>query len=122
MVHVFFAWRLHIIARKRWLTLSIIGLAFVTCCGGIGTGIGVIFVKKYLLFDKLRTIIFIWLIPGTIADITITVALAVHLRRHKGNFKATDHLVDRIIQRVYPTCLLSYSHAHVFQLPFRMDY
>lgn len=101
MAQLFFAWRLHIIASQRWLTAFIVIFSFATFCGGVGTGIAVLLVKEYALFGTFKAIAMIWLIPAAITDIVITMALTIHLRRYKGNFEATDSVLDRIVQRVY---------------------
>lgn len=99
MVQLFFAWRIHIIASKPILTIAIVLCSLFTLCGGIGTGIAVLWVKDYALFANFRQIAIIWLISATVGDISITAALTYHLRRRKGSFEATDRLLDRIVQR-----------------------
>lgn len=101
MVQLFFAWRLHIIAQQRWLTMFIIVMSFATVCGGIGTGIAVLWVKSYARFADFQQIAVIWLISAAVGDISITTALTFHLRRRRGTFKATDRLLNRIIQRKF---------------------
>ncbi|KAF7980705.1 hypothetical protein HWV62_37165 [Athelia sp. TMB] len=98
MVQLFFAWRIHIVAKTVWLTLAIVICAFLTLCGGLGTGIAVLWVKEYALFANFQQIATIWLISASMGDIGITISLTHHLRRRKGTFRATDRLLDRIIQ------------------------
>ncbi|KZP26345.1 hypothetical protein FIBSPDRAFT_1040888 [Athelia psychrophila] len=49
MVQLFFAWRLHIIAKRSWLTAAIVTGAFLTFCGGVGTGAAIGWLKQYVL-------------------------------------------------------------------------
>ncbi|KAF7970398.1 hypothetical protein HWV62_24193 [Athelia sp. TMB] len=98
MVQLFFAWRIHVIARTPWQTLAILACAALTLCGGLGTGVAVLWVKEYALFASFKPVAAVWLLAASVGDIAITVALTYHLRRWKGTFKATDRLLDRIIQ------------------------
>ncbi|KZP30704.1 hypothetical protein FIBSPDRAFT_1037971 [Athelia psychrophila] len=107
MVQLFFAWRIHIVAAKPLLTTGIVLCSFVTLCGGIGTGIAVLWVKSYALFASFQQIAVIWLISATVGDISITTALTYHLRRRKGAFEATDRLLDRIVQLTIQNGLLT---------------
>ncbi|KAF7967409.1 hypothetical protein HWV62_39104 [Athelia sp. TMB] len=97
MVQSFFAWRLHIVAKQRLLTIFILFCSLGTLVGGVGTGIAVLWVKSYALFDSFKQITCICLISAAVGDVTITAAFSYHLRRRKGSFKATDRLLDRII-------------------------
>ncbi|KZP27535.1 hypothetical protein FIBSPDRAFT_1040088 [Athelia psychrophila] len=107
MVQLFFAWRIHIIAGQPLLTMGIVACSFATLCGGIGTGIAVLWVKNYALFASFRPIAIVWLISATVGDISITVALTYHLRRRKGTFAATDRMLDRIVQLTIQNGLLT---------------
>lgn len=99
MVQLFFAWRLHIVGSQWWLTLFIAICSFAALCGGVGTGIAILWIKEYALLGNAKPIGCTWVFGAIVADIAITVALSYHLRRRKGSFKTTDDLVDRIVQR-----------------------
>lgn len=99
MVQGFFAWRIHVISKDAFLTSFIVICSVLTLCGGIGTGIAVLWVQSYARFAEFRQIAVIWLISAVVGDVSITAALTYHLRRRKGNFEATDRLLDRIVQR-----------------------
>lgn len=130
-VQLFFAWRLHIfactvypeltqnasaslrdciISKQCWVTVFICIASFGTLCGGVGTGIAVMWVKEYSYFSRFKPIATTSGVSTLAADITITVAMTYHLHRAKGTFKRTDRLLDRVIQRescvVFP-CLLN---------------
>ncbi|KAF7966305.1 hypothetical protein HWV62_39201 [Athelia sp. TMB] len=107
MVQLFFAWRIHVIARTPWQTLGILLCAALTLCGGLGTGVAVLWVKEYARFASFKPVAAVWLLAASVGDIAITVALTYHLRRRKGTFKATDRLLDRIIQLTIQNGLLT---------------
>ncbi|KZP26295.1 hypothetical protein FIBSPDRAFT_928731 [Athelia psychrophila] len=98
MAQCFFAWRIYVLTSSRWLTAIIACCAVVTACGGIGTGIAVLWVKKYTLFLTFKQITVLWLVSAAVGAIGITISLTYHLRRRKGSFEATDKVLDRIIQ------------------------
>ncbi|KZP18612.1 hypothetical protein FIBSPDRAFT_1046113 [Athelia psychrophila] len=131
IVQLFFAWRLHIIgstrypelvtrepprssalaeyviAKQNWLTAFICICSFATLLGGIGTGIGVLWVKEYTHFLRFEPIASVWGVSAAVADFTITVAMTYHLRRAKGGFEATDRLLNRVIQLTLQNGLLT---------------
>ncbi|KZP16241.1 hypothetical protein FIBSPDRAFT_702104, partial [Athelia psychrophila] len=98
MVQCFFAWRIQIITEKKWLTMAIIFCAFITMCGGIGSGIAVLVVPSYAALANFMHIEIIWPISAAVGDIVITISLTYHLRRYKGRSEATDKVLDCIIR------------------------
>lgn len=58
-----------------------------------------LWVREYTQFWRLKAAVGIWSISAVLADITITVTMSYYLRCFKGNVKATDRLLDRIIRR-----------------------
>ncbi|KZP31556.1 hypothetical protein FIBSPDRAFT_883324 [Athelia psychrophila] len=107
MVQLFFAWRIHIIARRPWLTVLIVFCAFASFCGAFGAGIAILWVKKFSAFDTLLPVACAWQVSTMVCDIAITVAITYHLRRHKGGIQATDRMLDRIIQLTLQNGLLT---------------
>ncbi|KZP26309.1 hypothetical protein FIBSPDRAFT_949486 [Athelia psychrophila] len=107
MVQLFFAWRLHIIAKRPWLTAAIVSGAFLTFCGGVGTSAATGWLKQYALLGKSKPIACIWDFSAMITDITITVALTVHLRRRRGEYEVTNLVINRIIQLTLQNGLLT---------------
>ncbi|KZP26311.1 hypothetical protein FIBSPDRAFT_1040857 [Athelia psychrophila] len=98
MVQLFFAWRLHIIAKRPWLTSAIVSGAFLTFCGGVGTSAATGWLQQYALLGESKAIACIWDFSAVVTDITITVALTVHLRRHRGEYEVMNLMLNRIIQ------------------------
>lgn len=125
MVQIFFAWRLHVIARQMWLTITIVVLSVITLGGALGVAISTLIVHEFVHFGeaKVKDVVYFWLVPTAVCDILICGALTYHLRRRKGTYKATGKLLDRIIRR---ECSMSYdrisSAAHDLQSPCRMVY
>ncbi|KZP16274.1 hypothetical protein FIBSPDRAFT_690818, partial [Athelia psychrophila] len=107
MVQCFFAWRIQIITRKKWLTTVIVFCACVTVCGGIGSGIVGLLVPSYAVLAKFKQIQIIWLISAAVGDIVITISLTYHLRRYKGSSEATDEVLGRIINLTVQNGLLT---------------
>lgn len=99
MVQLFFAWRLQIISKQWWLTAFIAICSVATVCGAVGTGIAVLWVEKFTLFQTFEPIVIVWEVSGVVADVTIAIAMTYYLRRYRGSFEATDRLLDRIILR-----------------------
>jgi hypothetical protein len=98
-VQSFFAWRIRVISGSRLLSLAIYATAFVSTCGGIGTGIGLLWVLTYTRYSELHQIAIIWLLPGALCDIAISVSLTYSLRKRKGGISSTNKILDRIIRR-----------------------
>ncbi|KZP06135.1 hypothetical protein FIBSPDRAFT_805176 [Athelia psychrophila] len=100
MVQIFFAWRLHVIARQMWLTITIVVLSVITLGGALGVAISTLIVHEFVHFGeaKVKDVVYFWLVPTAVCDILICGALTYHLRRRKGTYKATGKLLDRIIR------------------------
>lgn len=101
MAHLFFARRLHIIAKQRWLTCTIVLFSVVTFCAGIGAAIAMLWVEYFVQYWRLNAIVGIWAVSPVITDVIVTGAMTYYLRRYKGNFEATDHLLNHVIQRKF---------------------
>ncbi|KZP31573.1 hypothetical protein FIBSPDRAFT_724360, partial [Athelia psychrophila] len=97
LVQLFFVRRLHYIAGQNWLTCFILVCVLLTVVGSVGGGIAIFLFKEYARLSEIQWISEVWGVAATIADISITVAMTHHLRRAKGNFVATDRVLDRII-------------------------
>lgn len=98
-VELFFAWRLWIIGRQRWIVVVICFFSIVELLSGIGTGIAVMWVKEYALFPSFAVIAIIWTVAGAVADVFIALGMTYYLHRVKGSYDATDKVVDRVILR-----------------------
>ncbi|KZP31935.1 hypothetical protein FIBSPDRAFT_1037092 [Athelia psychrophila] len=107
LAHLFFARRLHFIPVQRWITFLIVCFSIVTFIGGIGTGIAMLWIKDYGQFWRLKALVGVWAISAVFADIAIAVTTSYYLRRFKGNIKATDRLLDRIIQHTLQNSALT---------------
>ncbi|KZP26479.1 hypothetical protein FIBSPDRAFT_854786 [Athelia psychrophila] len=98
MAQSFFAWRIYVVTSSRWMTACIACCAFVTTCGGIGTGIASVWVREYALFVNFKQIIIVFLVSAAVGDLGITVSLTYHLHGRKGSFEATNKILDNIIR------------------------
>ncbi|KZP31931.1 hypothetical protein FIBSPDRAFT_706534, partial [Athelia psychrophila] len=107
LVHLFFVRRIYIISGTRWITLVILFFSILAFCAGIGTGIATLWIGDFSQFGKLKSVATVWAITPVVADITITVVMTYYLHRSKGNFAATDRLLDRIMQLTVQNCALT---------------
>jgi hypothetical protein len=90
MVQIFFAWRVHVLVKRWWLTAFICVLAVVVArmdltitlvliltrstVGGVGSGVAATNLPV-VDFIKYFWIVTPWLVCSAVCDITITVAL-----------------------------------------------
>ncbi|KZP29762.1 hypothetical protein FIBSPDRAFT_926898 [Athelia psychrophila] len=107
LVQIFFARRVHIISGQRWITFAIVFFAMISFCAGIGTGIAIMWVREFSQFGKIKAIATVWAISPVVADFIITVVMTYYLQRSKGEFAATNRLLDRIIQLTVQNCALT---------------
>lgn len=115
LVQLFFAWRLHIVASNRILTLFIVVISFATLCGAIGVAIAVLWVHDLAYFGRagVRQITCVWLISTVVADFFICGALTYYLLRRRGTYQATGNLLDRIVRR---ECFMLLDHLRIYSL------
>ncbi|KZP20600.1 hypothetical protein FIBSPDRAFT_742145, partial [Athelia psychrophila] len=99
VAQLFFVRRLHYIAGQNWLTGFILVCALLTVVVTIGVGVAMFLFKEYARTSEPRWVSAIWGVAATVADVSITVAMSYYLRRARGNFVATDRLLDRVIRR-----------------------
>ncbi|KZP34270.1 hypothetical protein FIBSPDRAFT_1035346 [Athelia psychrophila] len=98
MVQLYFAGRLHIMVRNRWLTIFVIIFSIFTVLGGFAAGISILVVKSYAGSGHGKPAGIFWQVSTIITDITITVSVTYHLHGRKGLYAPTDRLLDSIIQ------------------------
>ncbi|EKM49662.1 uncharacterized protein PHACADRAFT_154161 [Phanerochaete carnosa HHB-10118-sp] len=117
MAQLFYARRIWILVRKRWL----VGLIVLTSCisgfAAIGSAIAV---DVHPLFSDLQTkpipeIGLTWLISCTICDISIATILSVYLSKQKTGFRRTDNALRLIIRSTVSNGLLtaSFTIGHI---------
>ncbi|KAI0269764.1 hypothetical protein BC834DRAFT_569779 [Gloeopeniophorella convolvens] len=106
-VQIFFAWRVKVLTNSYIASAFIAVGALVECLGGIGTSIAIGIVPQWLEFQKFKVTVIIWLAASTVTDIAITTILVWHLRRHKGSFKVSNDILDKLIRMTVQTGLVT---------------
>ncbi|KAL0958709.1 hypothetical protein HGRIS_014039 [Hohenbuehelia grisea] len=76
---LFFAWRINVLTKNKWIVGLVSFFAVTSCCGALGCGIGSIMLGSFLEFPKLTAVLIIWLGAAVIADVLIAVTLSWYL-------------------------------------------
>ncbi|KAI0337224.1 hypothetical protein BDW22DRAFT_1364391 [Trametopsis cervina] len=107
IVQLFFAWRIMRLTNNFWVTTLIVITALTSAVGGVGTAISIHFTKEFAHFQDFKVIVIVWLIGAAICDLSITIMLTTHLRRHKTGFSRTDSVLNKIIRVTVSNGLLT---------------
>ncbi|KAH8829166.1 hypothetical protein DL96DRAFT_1596979 [Flagelloscypha sp. PMI_526] len=106
----FFAWRLYILTGS-WLVGAFVAL--LACCvavGGVGIGIGLGITPDLTNIEHFRPWVFVWLLPGLICDVTITITMTYYLRtarQRTAGFKRTETILRKVVALTIQNCLLT---------------
>ncbi|KAG7444391.1 uncharacterized protein BT62DRAFT_240290 [Guyanagaster necrorhizus] len=93
----FYAWRLHLLAKTRWLPAIIILISLTQLIAGIVTGAIVIGINDVRDLHKSFKAASVWLAGTALCDIIIAMSMVIFLTRSKTGFHRTDVLLTRII-------------------------
>ncbi|THH14137.1 hypothetical protein EW146_g6164 [Bondarzewia mesenterica] len=74
---------------------------------GIATSIAIGVVPEWTEFQKFKIPVIIWLTVSALVDTSITLVLTWHLRKHKGSFKGSNDILDRIVRLTVQTGLIT---------------
>ncbi|KAH9912352.1 uncharacterized protein BXZ73DRAFT_28578, partial [Epithele typhae] len=107
LVQGFFAWRVKVLTKNKWIVGLIYICAFTSFLGAVGTSIGATKVPRIPDLRKLRTTIDVWLVTAVVADIAITSTLVFHLHKRKTGMRFTDTLINKITRLTLETGLLT---------------
>ncbi|KII90547.1 hypothetical protein PLICRDRAFT_537061 [Plicaturopsis crispa FD-325 SS-3] len=122
LVQLFFAWRVKVLNRKRIdIVVLIVVLAMAGALCSVGTSIAISRIPNFTDFQKFKVVVIVWLVCSALCDVIITLALVLHLRRHKTRFAATDDIVNRIIRATVQTGLLTAVWATVDLIVFLVN-
>jgi len=102
-IQMFIAYRIKIISRVSWLAAIICVLALISMGGGIWLTVTIVHIRRYARKPELHWPALTWLLASAIADVTITVSLAVNLARRRTGFSGTDDAINRIIRLTIQT-------------------
>ncbi|KAI0804514.1 hypothetical protein BC629DRAFT_1590781 [Irpex lacteus] len=95
---LFFAWRVAVLTRNKWVTALIVITSIASMLGGLGVAIAITFVKFYKDFSKFDQVGAVWLVCTAVCDVTIATSLTWYLRKHKTGFSQTDDVLNKIIR------------------------
>ncbi|KAF7315689.1 hypothetical protein MIND_00084500 [Mycena indigotica] len=103
LVQTFFCYRIFTIKRAAWpISLLILLLSIAQCTGGVGIG-AIVYMKGNGNHDRLRNILlYLWLVGGAVADISIAATLSILLMKTAIN-KVTRDLVKSVVTLVIET-------------------
>ncbi|KAH7912480.1 hypothetical protein BJ138DRAFT_1134694 [Hygrophoropsis aurantiaca] len=103
VVQLFYAWRVHVIVQKKWLTVIIVLLSLIGGLSGIATAVCAIYIPIFTHFQRFKAAVTLWLGFSALSDVIIAALLVWHLQRRKTGFKATDTIVNQIIRLTIQT-------------------
>ncbi|KAJ8083482.1 hypothetical protein PM082_009356 [Marasmius tenuissimus] len=114
VVQLYFAYRIHLLSRSKWLAGLIAVMSTAQFGGAIGTGV---IAKHVGLFSQIRDKTFIaacfWLGGSAAVDVVIAIAMIFTLSRYDTGFQNTKDLVKRVIRLTMETGSLTAAFATV---------
>ncbi|EKM59054.1 uncharacterized protein PHACADRAFT_249233 [Phanerochaete carnosa HHB-10118-sp] len=115
MVQLFFAWRLKVLTKNRFVVAVVVCSSSVAGLCAIGTAIGITMKPHFSDFHVLNAVAIPWLVACTMSDVLIALALSLYLRKHKTGFAHTDTVVNKIVRSTVQNGLLtaSFTVAHI---------
>ncbi|EKM60593.1 uncharacterized protein PHACADRAFT_246619 [Phanerochaete carnosa HHB-10118-sp] len=115
MCQMFYARRIFILTKNRWVTALIATTSCLTGICATGTAIAVGMRPEFTSLQSLKVIALPWLISGTICDVTIATTLSVSLSKRRTGFERTDALIKRVILATISNGLLtaSFTTSHM---------
>ncbi|KAJ6485600.1 hypothetical protein C8R45DRAFT_997176 [Mycena sanguinolenta] len=78
------------------LVISLI-LAFISLCAFVSAMLAVFLFPGIENFEKVKTVVYVWVIFGVIADVSIALSLVFTLGSMKTSFRDTNRLVRRVM-------------------------
>ncbi|CCM03414.1 uncharacterized protein FIBRA_05545 [Fibroporia radiculosa] len=111
MVQMFYAWRLYVLTRKKWLVIVIMILASGSCLAAIGTAINIALKPFIPNFYKYEAIVLIWLSLAAVTDLIIAVSLVWFLRQMHSDYSTTSTIINQIVQITLSNGLLTAGFA-----------
>ncbi|KZT66434.1 hypothetical protein DAEQUDRAFT_730261 [Daedalea quercina L-15889] len=113
VVQIFFAWRIYMFSMSRWLAGGIVTLSIIQ--GSFGIAAGIMMEPLKLAEDVLRgaisPVIIVWISGAAATDIIIAIVMTTLLLRSRTGIPRSDILVNRMVQLVVETGMLTASCA-----------
>ncbi|GAA6042363.1 hypothetical protein JCM8097_004478 [Rhodosporidiobolus ruineniae] len=120
-VQCFYAWRVFVVSKRKWLLpAAIVVLAVLSCAFAIGSTVKIYLLNsEFARFGEFRYGVGIWLISAAVADVLITGSLIYYLKRaSQGDHQRSANIVRRILTVTIEcnglTCLFAIADAVLF--------
>ncbi|GAA6015962.1 hypothetical protein JCM10207_006821 [Rhodosporidiobolus poonsookiae] len=120
-VQLFYAWRVFVVSRRKWLLPVLIAvLAVLSCAFAVGSTWKIYLLNsEFARFGEFRYGVAIWLLSAALADVLITASLVWYLRKaSSGDYQRSSSIVQRIIRNTVETngltCLFAIVDAILF--------
>ncbi|GAA6042379.1 hypothetical protein JCM8097_004485 [Rhodosporidiobolus ruineniae] len=120
-VQCFYAWRVFVVSKRKWLLpAAIVVLAVLSCAFAIGSTVKIYLLNsEFARFGEFRYGVGIWLVSAAVADVLITGSLIYYLKRaSQGDHQRSANIVRRILTVTIEcnglTCLFAIADAVLF--------
>ncbi|KAF8645730.1 hypothetical protein AX16_007598 [Volvariella volvacea WC 439] len=104
LVQLFFAYRIHILARDYFVASGVAAIALMQCGAAIASGVQALQVGK---FSELQFLAFkattVWLVGSAVCDVLIAASMIFYLSRRNTGFRSTHALIIRLMKMVVET-------------------
>ncbi|EPS94418.1 hypothetical protein FOMPIDRAFT_1055081 [Fomitopsis schrenkii] len=111
----FFAWRIYMFSKSRWLAGGVVILSVIQGTFGIAAGIMMepLHVAEDIAHGAIWPMILVWISGAAAVDIIIATIMTFLLSKSRTGIPLTDALVNRMIQLIVETGMLTATCAIV---------
>ncbi|KZT65777.1 hypothetical protein DAEQUDRAFT_768609 [Daedalea quercina L-15889] len=104
----FYAWRIYILGRSKIVAGLIVCVSLLQCAGGFSEGVACfVYNSTSETIPIEATSVAMWIGGSAACDILITTSMVYFLWRRRSGIKRTDTMVNKLIQLVVETGLLT---------------
>ncbi|KAJ8085032.1 hypothetical protein PM082_003810 [Marasmius tenuissimus] len=108
IIQFYYAWRVWMLSRSKYIPLMICVLSLFQLAGGLWAGILGSGIKNFSQTrDRTQVPITIWLIGTAVCDILIAVSMLRWLFTNRSDFASTNAILARLIRLTFETGLLT---------------
>ncbi|KAF7371071.1 hypothetical protein MSAN_00741400 [Mycena sanguinolenta] len=86
--------RFYSVSKNLFVSLI---LAFISVCAFVAALLAVFLFPGVENFEKVKPVVYVWIIVGVIADVSIALSLVLTLKSMKTSFQDTNRLVRRVM-------------------------
>lgn len=98
VVQIYFAWRVTKLTLSKFLGSIVVLFSLVQVLGGIGTGAGMLAVRRIDQFPKFMSTFMVWFSASVVADAIIAITLCRYLSTLNSSFGPTNDFITRLIR------------------------